>query len=489
MAKIAGILVLILLLVPNLAEAQSFSNFRRLFIQEEGSTLNARSLLNFIGTSVECVDNSSTGATDCTFTGTGGGGSGGTWSTTTSQVSGQLINYPNNTDDIVVIGSNATTTAEFYYDPNTKDFLVQTASSTIVGPLRVTGALTATLTGNADTATALANNGGNCSAGSFPLGVDTAGAVETCTDAWTEAENTSAAYAAQATTLTVAGTASQITSSAGAQSLAANRTWTLSLPNHVIFPSSFQVAEATTTHATTTSFYISELTASRAIFTDANKRLTTTGTVGGIEAAVGSQNLLLETEIDACSELAALLDEETGTCNGTSGPVFPTNPTFVGMIATGAIDFGGGVLEISNGTAPVADDVGELAHDTTDNMLILDDFVVGRATTRIWSVTVASTSPAFIAGSLLSIPVELDGYTMTAIRCKVDSGTSKVIAVEDASANSTEDITCATTVTSDDGTITNAAATAAEEMYIDFGATSGAVDTVSITVFGQWTRE
>lgn len=51
--------------------------------------------------------------------GTGGGGSsGGTWSTTTSTVSGQLINYPNNATDIVTIGSNATTTAEMFFDPN-----------------------------------------------------------------------------------------------------------------------------------------------------------------------------------------------------------------------------------------------------------------------------------------------------------------------------------------------------------------------------------
>jgi hypothetical protein len=51
--------------------------------------------------------------------GAGGGGSGGgTFSTTTSQVSGQLINYPNNATDIVNIGSNSTTTGEYYFDPN-----------------------------------------------------------------------------------------------------------------------------------------------------------------------------------------------------------------------------------------------------------------------------------------------------------------------------------------------------------------------------------
>lgn len=39
------------------------------------------------------------------------------------------------------------------------------------------------LTGNAATATALAANGANCSAGNYPLGVDASGAVESCTEA------------------------------------------------------------------------------------------------------------------------------------------------------------------------------------------------------------------------------------------------------------------------------------------------------------------
>lgn len=160
-----------------------------------------------------------------------------------------------------------------------------------------------------------------------------------------------------------------------------------------------------------------------------------------------------------------------------------------GIVSTGLLDFGGGVLEIPNGTAPTADDAGELAHDTTDNQLILDDFVVARATEAIWKVTVASTSPAFISSGLLAVPTQLDGYTITRIQCHVTSGTSKVIAVEDASANSSEDITCATTNTTDDGTITNATYTASELSYIDFGASNGTVDYVTISVFGQWTRE
>lgn len=59
------------------------------------------------------------------------------------------------------------------------------------------GAFSGTATGltgtaaslTAGAATALAANGGNCSAGSFPLGVDTSGAAESCTDVVTQAES------------------------------------------------------------------------------------------------------------------------------------------------------------------------------------------------------------------------------------------------------------------------------------------------------------
>lgn len=51
--------------------------------------------------------------------GGGGGSGGGTWSTTTSTVSGRLINYSNNTTDIVTVGNTATTTGAVWFDPNT----------------------------------------------------------------------------------------------------------------------------------------------------------------------------------------------------------------------------------------------------------------------------------------------------------------------------------------------------------------------------------
>jgi hypothetical protein len=67
-----------------------------------------------------CLGTDNLGAITAVACGTGGGGGGGTWSTTTSQTSGRFVNYSNNTTDIVTIGSNSTTTAEYWFDPNTE---------------------------------------------------------------------------------------------------------------------------------------------------------------------------------------------------------------------------------------------------------------------------------------------------------------------------------------------------------------------------------
>jgi hypothetical protein len=76
-------------------------------------------------TSVTCTGSTSCspftviGTSPITINSTGGaGGAGGTWSTTTSTVGGELLNYSNNTTDIVVVGSSATSTAKFFVDPN-----------------------------------------------------------------------------------------------------------------------------------------------------------------------------------------------------------------------------------------------------------------------------------------------------------------------------------------------------------------------------------
>lgn len=57
----------------------------------------------------------------------------------------------------------------------------------------------------ADLADALNANGANCSSGLAPLGVSATGAVESCFDVWTEAENTSAAYISGNQSITLSG--------------------------------------------------------------------------------------------------------------------------------------------------------------------------------------------------------------------------------------------------------------------------------------------
>ena len=69
----------------------------------------------------------------------------------------------------------------------------------------ITGTFTGNVTGNASTATALSANGSNCSSGNSPLGVDASGAVESCFDVWTEAENTAAGYISGNETITIDG--------------------------------------------------------------------------------------------------------------------------------------------------------------------------------------------------------------------------------------------------------------------------------------------
>ncbi len=110
-----------------------------------------------------------------------------------------------------------------------------------------------TITGNAGTATALAANGANCSAGNFPLGVDASGASETCT----------------ALPTTISGTANEITASAstGAVTLSLPSTVNLSsktlrVPNGIFLPGACTVGDSyMDTDATTGSrWYLCEST-------------------------------------------------------------------------------------------------------------------------------------------------------------------------------------------------------------------------------------
>jgi hypothetical protein len=166
-----------------------------------------------------------------------------------------------------------------------------------------------------------------------------------------------------------------------------------------------------------------------------------------------------------------------GTLLSVAGAAQITGTTTVGGLSIGSLS---GFLKSVAGAVVTA--LVNLATDVTGVLPIANG---GTATTtpKVWSTVIASTSPAFISSGLQPVPLQGDGYTIARIACTVEGGTSKVIAIEDASGNSSEDITCGTSASFDDGSITNATYIGWEKQFIDFGATSGAVDYVTITVF------
>ena len=123
-------------------------------IQDETVGLAAEPTLNFTGAGVACVDNPGNTRTDCTITGVAG--------------SGVQLDLGN--DDVI----ESTGITEINVDNDTNSIFTETPADQLL--------IDASLNWpSSDTADALSANGGNCAAGSYPLGVDTLGAVESCT--------------------------------------------------------------------------------------------------------------------------------------------------------------------------------------------------------------------------------------------------------------------------------------------------------------------
>lgn len=161
-----------------------------------------------------------------------------------------------------------------------------------------------------------------------------------------------------------------------------------------------------------------------------------------------------------------------------------------GDVGTGNYDFGGATFfEIVNGTGPTANDPGEIAHDTTDNQLVIDDFVLP-TTQKLWGATVASTSVDFVSGGRIPMPPLRDGATITEIHCFVDGGTSVVINVDVlANGSPTDTLTCDADGASDTAQSANTSKTALSLNVVEIGTITGTVDYVTFSVWGTWTRE
>lgn len=163
----------------------------------------------------------------------------------------------------------------------------------------------------------------------------------------------------------------------------------------------------------------------------------------------------------------------------------------------GSWDFGGATsIEIVNGSSPTVDAIGETALDTSDNQLLVATSTnasypaVYPAVQRIWSATIASTSPDFASGGRIHMPRQRDGFSIKEIWCSVDGGTSVIINVSNAAGTSdTETVTCTTNGASDTSITSNPLVTAGATSSLEIGTVTGSVDYLSFSVWGTWTRE
>ncbi|MBU3969108.1 hypothetical protein KJ991_02780 [Patescibacteria group bacterium] len=215
--------------------------------------------------------------------------------------------------------------------------------------------------------------------------------------------------------------------------------------------------------------------------------LTLTAAATGFTIAGGTTSKTL-----TVSNTLTLAGTDSSTLNiGTGGTLGTGAFATIANYATLADPVFTSSMVIPQGASPTVDAVGEMAFDTTDNQLLIatsTTVAVIRTTNKIFSFTLASTSPEFFNGGSLPVPPETDGYTLTSYTCYVTGGTSVVLTPSDGT-NDMDAITCLTTLTSDTSISANAIATAGELMRVKVGAVTGAVNYVSFSAFGTWTRE
>ena len=381
--------------------------------------------------------------------------------------------YPN-TDSARNLGISATNKWNNLY--------VNYASTTALSATTLYGALT----GNASTATALAANGSNCAAGQSPLGVDASGAVESCFDVWTEAENTSAAY------LNTTGVNNYIHSSTTIP-----KTYTANT-----FTALQTIGNASTTHLSVSgSSYLGTVrsgtwngTSLADAYVDDN---ITASNYLSLAAWFGTTSAPHLTTLAGVTSIGT--DAATTTAQGNwaadafgiAGKWFADATRFIVQVAAQftagltVLDF----LDIPSSTNPTVDAEGEIAINTTaaSSSLRYFDGTAERVLSPIVerSFSFASTTLDYMgdfgaAGTTTILLMNSDRpITLTDIYCKTNTGTTSIQFSD--GTNKTDELRCGPNGTEDDGTLANSTWTRREDFKIEVGSSVGTPGNITVT--------
>lgn len=442
-----------------------------------------------------------------------------------------------------------------------------------------TTSMNASITGLAGTATALAANGANCTAGNYPLGVDASGAVEDCTAAaaggafaWTPTTYAGVAVNATSTALWLKATSpfSLIATSTFATYASSTHltntgsTWLSSMTSALLLTGADgliaeyagagctnQVVEDISALGASTCVSIEseqlgdddwgELTVASGVVTidddvlgaehfadqdwgditiaegvasvEDDSHAHTATTISGLGTADIS-GLDISDDTNLAATWPVLLTGDTLSWGGISTSTVPVANQVAywssnsALAGNAAMTFNGSLFTTTNAsttaltvgsyfklpstTSFTGFDAGSLAFDTTSGNLLMGtttgasaNVVIASATTTLYAFAMASTSPDFLSGGIVEIPSHFLPQVVTGVICDADAGTSVVINLSDGT-NDTNTATCTTTETQFPIT-TNNTFTAYEDIRLEIGTVTGAVDRLSIRFIGYRT--
>ena len=289
--------------------------------------------------------------------------------------------------------------------------------ASISSTLWVGGAITGALTGNASTATALADNGGNCNAGEYALGVDASGAVESCTDATTEIN--SVVNGLGGTNLTCSG-----------QSCNVDDVFFINAGDIMVRASvsdSLTVADILHTNSLVVDAGVTIINNS---IDEADVKFSTACAAGN-HYYLSGDDLACEADATDDSVSAAELTIDYGdfTCNGTTCTIDASYLLDSGDIGTGVYDFGGAdSFEIPNAANGTVDADGEITFDTTENQLVIygggDTLVFTASKSYAWGIA-SGSADRLVDGSMLPFD-----YTITQGYCRSGNVAGEIIIID-----------------------------------------------------------